>query len=358
MAVTLLNCIERIPSLIEKVLKEREEMFAGFVSEFGSLLPDFCEMVLVGSGTSSTAILTAQPFMERMTGIPVRLLLPGAAADEDTALPSDALYLFLSQTGTSALVQEAYQKLSAKGLACVTMTESAETDLAKMSCCHIPINCGKEEYGMRTIGYTISVLDLMLLGLVIAKAAGRLTEEAEAAYLEDAAKVPESLTKMIGLAHGFFERNRERFLSSDCIVFTGAKALYGLSLEGAVKFWEMPRVISIGYELEEGMHGPNYGYNSKHCVIVLNSGRPEEEKGLRLARYMKEIFHNGLIVGPEVIDADDLLFTPASEFFTVLEYSALPQVLAYDLAPYCGRNLLIRDDLSLMESYFSTHTHW
>ncbi|MBR6322151.1 MAG: hypothetical protein IKR59_04710, partial [Lachnospiraceae bacterium] len=86
MAVTLLNCIERIPSLIEKVLKEREEMFAGFVSEFGSLLPDFCEMVLVGSGTSSTAILTAQPFMERVTGIPVRLLLPGAAADEDTAL--------------------------------------------------------------------------------------------------------------------------------------------------------------------------------------------------------------------------------------------------------------------------------
>lgn len=46
-----------------------------------------------------------------------------------------------------------------------------------------------------------------------------------------------------------------------------------------MKVWECPQIASVGYELEEGMHGPNYGYNSNHCVIVLNDGR-KEKKGM------------------------------------------------------------------------------
>ena len=356
--VTLLNCIERIPSLINRTLDEREEIFGGVKEMTEAFSGPVREIILVGSGTSSTAILTAQPFMEKVTKKPVRLLLPGAAVDPDTALPKDALYVFLSQTGTSALVQDAHRRISALGYACLTMTENGDTDLAKMSSRHLSLTCGPEEYGMRTIGYTISVLDLELLALYLALAEGTLGEEEFNEYIDDAKKVPESLTKVIADTHLFFRRNQRQMMRSRCIVFTGAKALYGLSLEAAVKFWEMPQVISIGYELEEGMHGPNYGYDTPHCVIVMTTGSEGEEKGRNLARYMKEVFHNGLLVGPEPLDDSDLRLVPQSENFQVLEFSAVPQVLAYDLAEAGGRDLTVPSDLSLMESYFSTHTHW
>ena len=73
--------------------------------------------------------------------------------------------------------------------------------------------------------------------------------------------------------------------------------LFEHAVEAAVKVWEAPQFPSAGYELDEGMHGPNYGYNHNHAVILLNNGGRDEEKLLKLARYMKNEHKNGYIIG-------------------------------------------------------------
>lgn len=124
---------------------------------------------------------------------------------------------------------------------------------------------------------------------------------------------------------------------------------------GAVKVWELPQMISIGYELEEGIHGPNYGYNSNHCVVILNDGGREDKKALALGRWMKEVHHNGLLVGSSVAAADDLKLDVRCGDFSVLEFAPVVQIIAYRLANDMGRDLFAPHDNSVMERYFKTH---
>lgn len=353
--VTLLDCIERIPAVMEQVLEKEEKEFASLIAYVGEKLDKIDEIVLIGSGTSNTTAMTSQPFLEKTAGLRTKVVYPNDYIKEGHVYNPNALHVFTSQTGTSKVVCEVMEKLSGLGYLCVSMTEAPTTKLAELSPCHICLNCGKEEYGMRTIGYTISVLNHMLLGMKLGLARGHITPDAYQDLLEQAKRVPDSHRVITGQAHEWFERNKRQIMRSRCIVFTGAGTLYGVALESAVKFWEMPQVISMGYELEEGLHGPNYGYEGNHCVIVFNDGGSESEKALSLARYMKEVFHNGLMIGTRVADDQDLVLDCKGGEFACLEFSAVPQVMGYYLAEDGGRDLTKKADHSVMNSYFSTH---
>ena len=103
-------------------------------------------------------------------------------------------------------------------------------------------------------------------------------------------------------------------------------------------------MTSVGLELEEGMHGANYGYNSNHCVIVFNDGGIDSKKALSLARYMREVFHNGLAVGAEVVCEDDLKLTLCGENFCCLQFAAVGQTISYKPVSYTHLDVYKRQD--------------
>lgn len=353
--VTLLDCIERIPSVMENILAIQDEAFAAFMEYIKDRIQEIDEIIFVGSGTSNTVAMTSQAFVEKVSGIRTKVVLPNDYVNGERVYNPRGLYVFTSQTGTSKEVCKLMDELEEKGFLCVAMTEGADTMLAKAAPCHICLNCGKEEYLMRTIGYTTSVLNHMLMGLRLGLARGYITKEQYLTYQKEAGCVPDSHRTITEQTKKWFQKNKRQIMRSDCVIFTGAGDLYGVALEGAVKFWEMPQVISIGYELEEGLHGPNYGYNENHCVVVFNDGKGQSEKALSLARYMKEVFGNGLVVGAEIVDDKDLKLDLKGGSFACLEFSAVPQVMAYFLAEDGGRDLTIPSDHTVMYSYFNTH---
>ena len=354
--VTVLDCIERIPSVIENILEKHEEAYAPFMDYIKEHIDRINEIVFIGSGTSNTSAVTSQPFVEKVSGICTKIALPNNYAEETFNLNPNALYIFTSQTGTSKVLCQVMGKLSAKGCLCLSMTEAPDTKLAAISPCHVCLNCGKEEHLMRTIGYAASVLNHMLLAMKLGLEKGHISKEQYDAYMKDAKRVPDSHRVITDQAKIWFQKNKFQIIRSKCVIFTGTGTLYGVALEGAVKFWEMPQVISAGYELEEGMHGPNYGYDTNHCIVVFNDGGSESDKALSLARYMKEVFHNGLVVGTKVVDEQDLKMDIQGGDFACLEFSVVPQIMAYYLAVDSGRDISRPVDHTLMYSYFNTHS--
>lgn len=354
--VTLLNCIERIPEVLRTILAERETGFSALENYLKEtdFLPD--ELVFIGSGTSSTAAITAKPFVEKVSGIRVKIVYPNEYAEDSAVLNPHALHVFTSQTGTSIVVNRVMEKIKEAGLLAVSFTERDDSPLAEISPCHISLNCGIEEYPMRTIGYTASVFNHMLLAMKLGRLTGHLSEGAYEALLRDAAKLPESHRIVTEQAKAWARGTEAQLNRSQCVVFTGADMLYGVSLEAAVKFWEMPKIVTIGYELEEGLHGPAYGYSGKHCVIVLTDGGKETDKAIRLARYMKEAHGNGLVIGTDTVDDTDLHIAPDAGPFNALALSAAVQVLSYYITEDNGRDLTKPSDHSVMDSYFRTHT--
>lgn len=352
--VTLLDCINRVPSVIERILKEKEDSFLPFTTAFQQKAAKWNEIVLIGSGTSNTSCITAQPFVERASGLPVKWVYPDEYIGDGFVYNPHALHVFVSQTGNSITVCRLLEKLSAE-YDCTALTESPETDLGRLTSVPVSLNCGKEEYGMRTIGYAASVLNLMLLGMTVGKMRGFLSEQQYQFYIQDAALTINSHPPIVEATHQWFEENKRKIIRSACVNFTGSDVLYGVALEGAIKFWEMPQIISAGYELEEGMHGPNFGYTGNHCVIILNNGGRRSDMALSFGRYLKEVVKNGFVVGKEVAGPDDLKLDICSQYFHALEYSAFIQTFAYDLTIATGRDLTKPDDHSVMDRYFHTH---
>lgn len=353
--VSLLDCIERIPAVLEYILNIREENFAPLFDSLGEDLHAINEIVYVGSGTSNTSAITARFFVEKVMKLRTTVYYPNDFCHNTYSYNPKALYVFTSQTGTSIVAREAQKKMAALGYHTVSVTESPQTPIARESPCHIDMGCGVEEYPTRTIGYSASVFTHMLLGLELAKRRGTIDAAGYESCLAMAKAVPDSHRTITPAAMRWMDATRRQMLRSRCIVFTGADALQGVALEGAVKVWELPQMISIGYELEEGIHGPNYGYNSNHCVIVLNDGGREDKKALALGRWMKEIYHNGLLVGSSVAAEDDLKLDVRCGDFSVLEFAPVVQIIAYRLANDMGRDLFAPHDNSVMERYFKTH---
>ena len=355
--VSMLDCIERIPSLLSAIFENRESAQKALFEYLGEDgLKNLSSIVLVGSGTSSTSAVTAAYFANKVAGIPVTAALPSEFCHNTVHFDPNALYVFISQTGTSKLTKQAMDLVAEKGYYHVCVSEHDQTPMAKAAACFLSMGCGYEEYPMRTIGYSTTVFTLQMLALEIGYKKGAVCPEAYTAYCDEAKRLPELLSPIPQMTLEWMQtKSQWQMIRSQCLVFTGSGAQYGVALESAVKAWETPKMTSVGLELEEGMHGANFGYDYKHCVIVFNDGGVDTQKARALTRYMREVFKNGWMIGADTVDDNDLAFPLCGENFGCLQFAAVGQVISYKLALDEGRDLFAPHDNSVMYSYFTTH---
>lgn len=351
--ITMLDCIRRVPERIRWMNSHRMKMFEPLEKCWNGSA-DWREVVLVGCGTSNTSAITARYPMQKLCGIRVTPTLPSELLHEDAVENPEALYVFISQTGTSVLTREALRWARGKGYATVAVTESDRTSIAGEADAFLDMGCGNEEYPMRTIGYSTSVYALILLGLWIGEKQGHISGAEREEFLQEALDTADRIGPVIDRTLTWLETERRQMMRSDCLVFTGSGALFGVAMEAAVKVWETPQVISIAYELEEGLHGANYGYTQRHCVIVLNDGGVDNGKARALCAFMKNEKNNGFLIGANPLDDHDF---PLESGYRLdcLVFAAVVQTMAYQLALYQGRDLLAPHDNRVMYSYFDTH---
>lgn len=352
--VTMLDCIKRVPERIDWILSHRAETFACFHGEQKERLANVNEIVMIGCGTSNTSALTARFIMEKASGLRVTVVLPTDFLYYHTSFNPNALYVFTSQTGTSAMTRLSISKARKRNALTLAVSENAETPAAKEAELFINMGCGVEEYGMRTIGYSTSVLTLALIGMELGLLNGHMTQAEDEAYVQQIRKAQNHLPEVIEKSCRWMDTDRRNLLRCDCLAFTGSGALAGVAMEASVKVWETPQVASLYYELEEGLHAPNFGYNSRHCLLVLNDGGIEREKASAICRYMKFEMNNGFMIGADPVDEHDLAFDPVGGEFSFLEFASAVQVIAYRMAVDQGRDLVHRSHGN-MGKYFSSH---
>lgn len=353
--MTLLETIRQIPGVAASVIESRKDTFRALLAAVESRKAPITQIVLLGSGTSNTAGSTARYFAERASGLPVRAVLPNDFCYAAVHDP-DALYVLISQTGTSIKTGECLERIRSFGGLAAAMSESPQTPISRAADVYIDMGCGHEEHLTRTIGYSATVLTVMLLGLELGLRRGHLTRKEYDGYIAQARRLPAAVEKVIGDAMAWMDRSKWEMLHSDLLFFTGVNALWGVAQEAACKVWELPKLAAMGVDLDESMHGPNYGFNSRHCVLALDNGTVDSEKCAALVRYMKNEFKNGFMIGPKPVGPGDLELIPQSGPFSCLEFAAAVQILAYRLAQDCGRDLQAPHDNSVMNGYFMSHS--
>lgn len=354
--VTMLDCIRRSERVCTTILENAKKATDGLrevIGDFNSVE----EIFLIGSGSSFNASNSASSFIEEVCGVQVFSLLPNQFAKKKV-LNTKALYIFVSQSGTSSLVKQ--QIIKVKELSCpsVAVTDDENSPIAKEADINISIQVGGEEYGFRTVGFSATLLTLQLIGLRIALEKGKISEEVFADYVSDGLKAVGNIPTVIEDSLVWFENNKEDLKSLRSLMYYGGGELFGIAVEGALKLMETPKIyISVGYEAEDGIHGPCYAFGKDDAIVFLNDGENDVDYASSMVRFSKQELGRGYMFGPLVQDEKDLKITPCSRYFRAIEFVPSVQVIAYQMAIYNGVEVLpltIRIP-HVSTKYFQTH---
>ena len=357
MSVTMLDCIKRVSPITKDIMSKAEVRTDDLIRYLGEDIEKIHEIIIVGAGSSNTAALTSFQFMEKVTGLQVHTYSANQF-DKKAVYNHFALYLFVSQTGTSTLVKEMVMKMNDLGNYTCAITESPETPVAKAAKVHVDMGCGYEEYWYRTIGYCSSVATLMVIGLRIGLERGHISASAFNEYLNQGVAAAENHPVVCEKAVDWFNKHEKELVSAKSFLIYGAGPLYGVALEGALKCLETAKhTLAIGYEAEDGLHGPTLGFTEGDVVIALNDGVNDDWMSQGVVQFSKHELGQGYIFGENVIDEDDLHFEVKGQDFRALEFAPAVEILAYMLAEAVGTPVIDAEHAvnHVSEKYFETH---
>ncbi|MBQ2656382.1 MAG: SIS domain-containing protein [Erysipelotrichaceae bacterium] len=354
---TLLDTIAATPLVIDDLISKREENYGPVIEYIKRNVSNINEIVLIGSGSSLNEAKSGRGFVEKVTGIRVTCETSNDFMYNHFVFDTNNLYVCMSQSGTSETTRRAQKMLREKG--CHTIAISSETQkfLALESCAYIDSMASREEYLCVTMGYSASLIALELFGLELGKYLNHISIEEYETYIDDLIKAKNNYPSIINKVDEWYKSNEEKVMSANYYAVYGADDLWGVALEMALKITETPKLFAVGYELEDGMHGPTMSFDDKICVFILNDGKREDERCKQLANFVKSEYNNGFIIGSSVLDNRDLKLDFASTSFQNLEFACAIQTINWFMSVSNNIDLTLGNGVAHVgKKYFHTHS--
>lgn len=353
---TMLDVIKRTKEKMNLIIDSRESIFKEAIDL--QRKKNFSSICFIGSGSSYSSILSTSLFVEKASGLNVQVMLPNLFINKEVYNPS-TLYVFVSQTGTSKLTIKAAKKLKELGIETVSLSSDKNSPLVKECSCFIELCIGYEEYTYATLGFTCSMITEMLLSVELGLTRNYISKEEYNAYIEEIKKAPPSNYETIEKTIDWFDKFKDRLVAYQNFVLYGGSSLWGIANEGALKIMEITKeYVSLGYEMDDGMHGPNYCLDERDCVIALNDGK-DNKNAIDLMNLMKKEYASGYLVGVNTMDEYDLELDLKTENFTNLEIISFVQTLAYLLAKENNVDIYEKNDPRINttkgKGYFNMH---
>ena len=204
-------------------------------------------VVLAARGTSDHAAIFGQYLLEYLTGLPVALAAPSLVTLYRRPLRlANALVIGLSQSGEAADVDEYLHEARAAGALTATITNAADSTMAKHAEHLLLCRAGVERAVAATKTYTAEMALLALLGLALAD------DEAMAAeFTRLPAKIAETLA-----VEAAIKENIERYTFIDECVVLARGLNQATALETALKIQETSHIGAKGFSAADFAHGP------------------------------------------------------------------------------------------------------
>lgn len=316
-----LNYVELLKQIIQKYVENEAK---------------YKSIVLFATGSSSNAAFGAVPFMTERLGIPVYVEEPSIAANYHSNFREDILYIAISQGGHSASTIKIVNELRHKKIDIFVLTSDLSSPIAETGATIIPMGMEVEEMPYVTLGYSITVL---LLILFASEVAYRIKKTSSAIYEKDKKEIElviENMPKIVEIS----EEWTDKYLIQSCdmkrVYFIGYGAAYGVAREGETKVTETVHITAQGKELEEYMHGPYLGlHNSDRFVFIEPQGRLED-RAKKLQNFLKLHSNHVSVIGKNQFynsEVDILnLNTNVSELLVALFMTIPVHLLAYKLS--------------------------
>ncbi|MDZ4255820.1 MAG: glutamine--fructose-6-phosphate transaminase (isomerizing) [Sulfuritalea sp.] len=227
---------------------------------FGVAAPEMLSgvraVLILACGTSYHSGLVARYWIEQLAGIPCSVEIASEYRYRVSVPNPEQLVVAISQSGetadTLASVKHARALGMGRTLAICNVPESA---IVRECALRFLTRAGPEIGVASTKAFTTQLAALFLLAVTLAKQAGRLSAEQEAAHLTALRHLPVAVQKVLALEPEI-KAWAARFADKQHALFLGRGHHYPIALEGALKLKEISYIHAEGYPAGELKHGP------------------------------------------------------------------------------------------------------
>ena len=299
---------------------------------------------MVACGTAFYACLTAKYWFEKLARIPVEVDVASEFRYREPPIPKQTAALFVSQSGETADTLAALRYCAGKADKILSVTNVAESSIARESDQTYPIFAGVEIGVASTKAFTCQLTVLLSLALKAARDRGTMSET----ELKDAANAMRSAPGLLNVAleqSDSIKHHASKLSQARDILFLGRGLMYPIAHEGALKLKEISYIHAEGYASGELKHGPIALIDKKVPVVVLAPSDELYDKSISnmqevMARSGKVLLisdrkglkYAGDVWGEIVMPECDPLITP-------IIYSIPAQLLAYHTAVAKGTDV-------------------
>ncbi len=354
---TLYETICATPQVLEACRIHFRENNRAAMEVIRRQLPVIREIILIGSGSSLNEAKSARGFLEQVTRRRVTTETSNDFMYNHTVFDREYLYVFLSQSGTSQTTRQAQRKVREQGCTTIAISSCTDRFLAAEADAVVDSQAAHEEYLCVTMGFCASLATLMLFGLSLAELLGTLDRKQTEAIAQDLQAAADHYPTLTSMTTQWFTHYGDQVMKARYYAVYGSDDLWGVALEGALKILEIPKLFAVGYELEDGMHGPTMAFDENICLLILDGNDRERDRAESLARFSKAETKNGFLIGPKGLDKSDLQIQPVSRYFQNIEYACVLQTICWWMSVAAGVDLTQGRGVGhSSKKYFSTHS--
>ena len=292
--------METKPTMLSYIYKEQDTMlkilksYPSNVENTISLIDQKdTEWLILGTGSSINAAKSAKYYIEKKAQVRIDIQEPYNYCNYETINPHLQLVLGISQSGQSTSTIEALERIKKQSdLKTIAVTSIPGSEITEATQMTLDIGCGRERVGYVTLGFTATVLTLMLLGLRLGVKKEIISHKQEQEEIELLIKETQKISSIISKTESFIEKHYQDFQNAFRITGVAFGSLVGTIKEFETKFCETVRVPTSGYDLEAYMHGPYLEVNSEHRIFFIETSSPRLHKLHLLKQYeMKHCQH-------------------------------------------------------------------
>jgi glucosamine--fructose-6-phosphate aminotransferase (isomerizing) len=302
------------------------------------------KIVIVACGTSAYAGLVGKFLIEALARIPVEVDYGSEFRYRDPLINDRTAVLAITQSGETVDTLAAMEEARSKGALLWAIVNVVGSQAARLSDGVIYMHAGPEIGVASTKAFTVSLVDLYLLGLYLGQARGTVAPDQVDELLDALLALPKLAGDVLDSGHEY-EELAGLFFKREHFLYLGRGINYPIALEGALKLKEISYIHAEGYPAGEMKHGPIALIDENMPVVAIAVKDGVYEKMISQIEQVKA--RDGTVIAVATENdgfirrkADHVIYVPETSPLLNPVLTVLPlQLLAYHMAVRRGADV-------------------
>jgi glucosamine--fructose-6-phosphate aminotransferase (isomerizing) len=221
----------------------------------GPFLSRLARIAIVACGTSWLAAQVGKFLIEELARVPVEVDVASEFRYRNPILTERDWVIGITQSGETADTLAALKSAKEAGASTLAICNVRGSMATRLCDRTLHTHAGPEIGVAATKTFTAQLVALHLLALHLSQRLSRIREEHARRRLDELARCPHYLERVLGLAPEI-ESVAKEFYQAGNFLYLGRGILYPIALEGALKLKELSYIHAEGYPAGEMKHGP------------------------------------------------------------------------------------------------------